>query len=313
MAKLFNRAVRIVAATTVQITDRDTISIEVLDPDTGKVLSGNSGTKKTATRTLTIENLRVQFKVKKTSKKEPNSCDLTIYNLSADSRGKISRDVKLTVEAGYVGTLAQIFSGDALTVDHVHDGPNWITRIQCNDGERAYRFSTVSESFKAGTGFGDVFEKVASKTGLDVADAVKFIRGEIKDQFTRGFVAHGFAFSELDRLLKDRGLDYSIQDGRLQILKAGTASKDSAITLSSSTGLIGSPAHGTGDATTSKARAEKASILKVKSLLQPGIKPGRKLKVESVDISGSFVARDVLHSGDTAGGDWYSDVEAVPE
>lgn len=317
MAQLFDRAVRvIVAQPPLAVTDQSTLGIEVIDPKTGKVLSGNTGgVPKTVTPTLTIEGLRIQFKIKKTSKKEPNSCQLVIYNLSKSSRAKISKDVKLVVEAGYAQTLSQIFSGDALTVDHVHDGPNWITTIQCNDGERSYRFAKIAVSFKSGTSFGDVFEKVAQATGLDVADAVKFIKSKISDQFNRGYVAFGNAFAELDRLLKGRPFDYSIQDGKLQILGAGTPTTESAITLSSSTGMIGSPAHGTGEATSAKAQGEKASVLKVKSLLQPGIRPGRKLHIESLSIpapGADYVARTVDHTGDTAGGDWYSEAEALP-
>lgn len=313
MAQLFNRAVRIIAGTTLSVADTDSLSIEVIDPKTGKVLSSSKGAApSTVTRTLTIDSLRVQFKIKKTSKKEPNSCSLTIYNLSADSRSKISKGVKLIVEAGYTDTLAQIFSGDALTVDHVHDGPNWITTIQCNDGERAYRFATVSASFKAGNSFADVFEKVANCTGLDVSDAVKYVRSNVSDQFTKGYVAFGGAFKELDRLLKGRDLDYSIQDGKLQLLAAGKATNESAIVLNSNSGLIGSPAHGTGEATTAKAQAEKASIVKAKSLLQAGMKPGRRLRIESLNITGDFVSRTVEHTGDTAGGEWYSEAEALP-
>lgn len=257
---------------------------------------------------LQIEGLRVQFKIKKTSKKEPNEALVSIFNLSKDSRSKLSdaHGTRLIIEAGYTDTLEQVFSGDAKPVDHVHDGPDWITKLQCGDGERAYRYQLLAESFKSGTSVADVFAKVADATGLDVTDAVKLVRSEVKEQFTKGYSAHGPASAEIDRLLKGRGLTHSVQDGKLQVLKLGVATSETVIELSADTGMVGSPEHGSSNAD------RKAQILRVKSLLQPGLRPGRKLRVKSEAISGDFVAQTVEHEGDTAGGAWYSTVEALP-
>lgn len=256
---------------------------------------------------LLIEDLRVQLKVKKTSKKEPNECHLTIWNLSPESRKALSsKGAKVIVEAGYVGSIARIFSGNARSVDHLHDGPNWLTKVQCGDGETAYRYALVTESFKPGTAVADVFAKAAQATGLDVTDAVNTVRVRVSDQFTQGYTAHGRAALEVDRLLKGRGLEHSIQNGKLQVLPTGTATREQAVLLSPDTGLIGSPEHGTAE------RKTKAQALKAKSLLQPDLAPGRKCRIESEAITGDFRIETVEHKGDTAGGEWYSEIECFP-
>lgn len=270
MADLFNRAVRIVAGS------------------------------------LLIEGLRVQFKIKKTSRKEPNTAEVTIFNLSEQSRAGLKRGAKLIVEAGYSTSISQLFSGDARLVDHAHEGPSWLTKIQCGDGERAYRYAVVNESFIPGTSVADVFARVADSTGLDVADAVRTVRATIKEQFTQGYTAFGRGSLEIDRLLKGRGIEWSIQDGRLQVLLDDTATRDSAVLLSPDTGLVGSPEHG------SPETKKKPQVLKVKSLLQPSLRPGRRVRVESEAITGDFRVLTVTHQGDTHGGDFYSECECVP-
>jgi hypothetical protein len=125
------------------------------------------------------------------------------------------------------------------------------------------------------------------------------------DSFLTGYVAHGRASTELERLLSARGLEWSIQDGRLQVLpKRGTTAQ--VVSLSPDTGLVGSPEYGTPD------KKGAASVLKVKALLQPQIKPGGKIRIDSANIHGVFFrVEEVEHRGDTAGGDWYSDAGAT--
>ncbi len=257
-----------------------------------------------------IENLRVQLKIKQTSGKEPNECTLTIYNLSADSRALLqSKGTRIIVEAGYAGTIAQIFSGTSSFIDHVHEGPLWLTKVQCSDGEIPYH-KPVKGSFKKGTPVATVFERVAELTGLDVKTAATTFKNLVKEQFTKGYTAFGKGGVELDKLVQGRGLEWSIQDNRLQLLPIGGTTNDTAVVLSPTTGLVGSPAHGSPDAA-----RKKPAVLTVKSLMQPTLRPGRKVRVEDCadkSVNGNFRCVSVTHEGDTAGGAWYSEAEITP-
>lgn len=254
-----------------------------------------------------IEGLRVQLKVKKTSDKTPNTGHVTIYNLAEQSRAALkNKGTRLIIEAGYSGTIAQIFSGDSNTVNSTHEGPNWLTKVECVDGEKAYRYKPVAESFKAGTSVAAVFERIALKTGLDVQAATALVRQQISEQFTGGYSAIGQASAEIDKLLKGRGLEWSVQDGRLQVLVTGGTTQDQAVLLRDDTGLIGSPEYGT------PTSEKKPQVLKARSLMQPSLMPGRKVRIEAANITGNFRALTVEHHGDTHSGDWFSDIEAVP-
>lgn len=256
---------------------------------------------------LQIEHLRVQIKVRQTLGKEPNECSLTVYNLSPASRAALqSKGTRVIVEAGYAGTIAHLFSGTSRFIDHLHEGPLWISKVQCGDGEIPYNLP-VKGSFKKGTPVATVFEHVAKATGLDVASAAKTVRDAVTEQFTKGCTVFGKGGVEIDKLLKGRGFEWSIQDNRLQVLPLGGTTSDSAVVLSSTTGLIGSPAHGSPDAA-----KKKPAVLTVKSLMQPSLRPGRRVRIESEDVKGDFRCVTVTHSGDTSGGDWYSEAEVTP-
>ncbi len=261
--------------------------------------------------TLLIEDLHVQFKVKKTLKKEPNTCEISIYNLSEASRAGMQRKhAKVILEAGYTDTMSQIFSGDARVIDHIHDGSNWITKAQCGDGERAFQYARITESFRPGSTVHQVARRLIAALGLPGVDALKAIGDNIQEQLTQGYSMIGPASRELDKLLKGRGLEWSIQDGQLQVIKKGDVTLRPAIVLSADTGMIGSPSHGT----PGPDKKDKSNLLKVKSLIQPGIKPGGRIRIESEtrDINGDYRVETVSHSGDTHGGDWFSEAEATP-
>lgn len=256
---------------------------------------------------LQVTGLRAQLRVMKTAEKEPNTAAVTVFNLSEQSRAAMQKKgLKVIVEAGYTGTIAQLFSGDARQVDHVREGPSWLTKIQCGDGETAYQYATVSENFRPGTAFGDVFAKVARATGWDVTDATATVRAAVPTVFRQGYAACGRASAEVDRLLRGRGLEWSVQDGRLQVLGLGKVTRETAVVLSAATGLIGSPALGT------PAKKGKPALMKIKSLLQPELRPGRRVRVQATAVNGDFRVVTVTHSGDTHGQEWYSEIECSP-
>jgi hypothetical protein len=255
--------------------------------------------------TLQIEGLRVQFKIEKSTKKEPNTCDLSITNLSENSRSAMKkRDARVIVRAGYIGRTNQVFSGDARTIDHTQLGPDWVTRVQCGDGERAYTTARTSESFGPGTPVATVLRSLVSALGLPKGSSLARV-AEIPGQFTQGYTASGPVRNELDQLLKARGYEWSVQDGELRITKADTPVVGTAILLNTSTGLIGSPSHA------APAKKGKPSILKAKCLLNGSILPGCKVRIQAAGISGDFLVHKLTHTGDTAGSDWYTELEAT--
>lgn len=258
-----------------------------------------------------VAGLRMRFKVEKTLLGDPNTLDLHVYNLSAATRSKMQkRGVPVVLVAGYKDNAQVIFSGDVQAVDHLRDGANWDTHLQSGDGAEVFRTAFSSHSFKAGTTWKDVAGTIAKDLGINVGDAVsKLGTGDFAgaiDVFLKGYTAHGPAVAEFDRVMRAGGLEWSIQDGKLQIVKGRNPTSDEAVKLSPSTGLVGSPDHG------SPEKDGQPSLLKVRSLLQGGIRPGRAVVLEAAAVSGRYRAAKVTHEGDTHGGEWYTGMELEP-
>lgn len=255
---------------------------------------------------LLLEGLRIAFRVHKDDGSEPNTAEISVTNLAKTTRANMqSKGAKILLQAGYLENQAIIFSGDARLISHARSGPDWITKIECGDGEQAYVNARLSESFRPGTPKKDVVLQAARATGLDLAQARTQIN-TIAGSFSKGYSAHGRARDEISRLLDSAGYTWSVQDGRLQILPVGGVTTEQAVVLSPSTGLVGSPEHG------APAKKGKPGVVKLRSLLQPRLKPGGRVSVDSETVKGLLRVLEVNHSGDTAGPDWYSDLEAVP-
>lgn len=260
-------------------------------------------------RAIAIDKLRMVFKAERSLKKDPNSLELGIYNLSATTLAKIqARHARVSLAAGYHGHLGQLFQGEARSVLPKRDGANWVAQLTCGDGAVAYSYGRANQAFAPGTKITDAIAGLAKSAKVGIGNAVqafkkKGLQGGF-DSFAHGFTASGDAQSDLDGIIRSAGCTWSIQDGQIQILTGDQDISGTAEVLSPDTGLVGSPEMGSSD------KKNGPKLLKVKALLRPQIRPGTAFQVESAGIRGQFRAEKVTHEGDTFGGDWFTSIEA---
>lgn len=259
--------------------------------------------------TRRITGLRMAFKIQKNARHEPNTCELSIWNLSASSRAALAQANQPTIiEAGYIDQHEILFSGDLRKAISTRQGPDWVTTLKAGDGERAYRTARISESFAVGTAIKQAAKTVARSLGVSLGDAEAKIDAATHrtglTQFVKGTVASGPAREAMSSFMTDLGLEWSIQDGALQVIRADEATNETAVYLSPASGLVGSPAAGTD--------TKNPGVIKITSLLQGGIRPGRKIKLDAGGLAGFYKTEKVTHTGDTHGTPWYSEAEAVP-
>ena len=272
-----------------------------------------------------LHGLDVEFRIDRSLKAAPNTCDISIYNLSADTRAFLSGvkgGVVVKISAGYAGkgplgaeanaALGAIglgedppilYLGSLRECTHLREGADIITRISSGDGDEL-RKTPVSFSLGPGVNFKSAVQKIIGgiKTGAGNAlDAL--LKGDLSaagNALTGGTVIEGFAGDELRRLLASANLEYSVQNGQLQILPIGKALGDVAVKLTPSTGLVGSPEVGA------------KGKLKFRALLNQQIYPGRRLQFDSLGVRGVYRCDRVVYLGQTRGNDWYADGEASP-
>lgn len=260
---------------------------------------------------LRIDGLRVVFRVELTPKKEPNTAKIDVYNLSKNSRASIEGDKgpRVVLQAGYLGSVSQIFSGDSRTCITRHIGPDVITSIQCGDGERSFRFAEFRQSFKPGTSVKEIVSQVTKAMQLDPGNALQQAQ-KIAATYNSGATFSGRASDVLEEILKPHGYTYSIQGGRIEILAADEWLKEEGPLLNADSGLVGSPEWGTPE------KKGKPALLKVRALLNGRFRPGIRFQLDALEVKGRFRCVKVSHSGDThpVGGnsDWYTDMEVAP-
>ncbi len=256
--------------------------------------------------TRRIDALRIAFKVEKADQSEPNSSEISTWNLSATTRGAIEDETQTVIlEAGYGEDISQVFSGD-IRVDGIssrREGPDWITTLKGQDGGDAFRRARIQESLAAGTKLVPVLNKLASSMGVGIGNAIEKLKGGdtsgALEEFFGGATLSGQTHKVMERTLRSVGYDYSVQDGELVVTRLGEANDDEAVVLSPETGLIGSPEPGA------------KGLTKMRCLLQTRIRPRTKVKLETAQLNGFYLVRRMKAVGDTHGQPWYCEIEGT--
>lgn len=257
------------------------------------------------TDTIRISKLRVSFVVTKTIGSKPNTLTGTIYNLSEASRALVQRDAVITLDAGYGGELRRLFQGDITWAPSTRRGVDWMTDLTAGDGHRAHNHARVNRSYGKGVQVRQLIKEAAKSMGLKVPKSIDDAK-ELIAEYQGGYAMNGRASSEMDKILRGRGFDWSVQDGTLQVLKTDALRADEAYVISQATGMIDVPDFGA-----PSARGKKPT-LKVKTLLYPAILPGSRVQLETRSIRGLFKATKIVHTVDTGGPVWQTEIEAVP-
>lgn len=254
---------------------------------------------------------------------EPNTLQLKVYNFSEDSRQALSGDHDITVrlEAGYVGGVSQLYfaearaawtdaggEGAATYTTHIEStdtiarptGVRKTKKIQPNDhgGGNIYRTLGPKVPLK------DAFRALSKVLGVGVGNleqaVEKFGTGI---QSVNGSALLGNGAQRMTDICRSAGLEWSIQDGQLQLLNVGgVLSTTQAIQISAATGMLDSPA------------VDSQGAVSVKTRLIPGLAPGVLVVIDSLFVgSGSgFRVQKCRYVGSTSGDAWDCEFTALP-
>jgi hypothetical protein len=287
--------------------------------------------------TLDVSALDIEFKILASTKPQPNKCVVTLWNVNQDHRAQLAKrnrptgsggktvGVPVQVEAGYVDNTSALFSGDLRELTSQRDRTDWKTILSGDDGGRAYREARVNQAFTKGTAISVVLSQLAQAMGIGIGNAFDFTAGAqiagLGSSLPHTWVASGNAARELTRLLASMNVQWSIQRGALQLQQKGKPLNLGAILLSPTTGLVGSP-EASIDASVSLGNPQQfnaanalkvakppkpkdTSILKLKTLLIPGLAPGRKITLQSNNFNGGYYLTEVEYVGQSWANDWH--------
>ncbi len=255
---------------------------------------------------IQITDLRIEFKVDRTLTKTPDSCDITITNLSRDTRSLIERKpLNVEIAAGYDGEARLMFAGDLRFGMTKLKHPNWETLLQLGDGDCHHRWARVNRSYSTAVTVRQVLTDTARSMGLVLPTNLANDKS-LDSQFAAGQVAMGAARDKLTQLLAPYGYHWSVQNGKLQVLRDEDVHSLSPIPIDEAHGMIGTPEFG------SPPRSGKPPHMTVRTLLYPELLPGNLIQLTSIVKSGLFRIEHVKHEGDTHGPKWETEIEIKP-
>lgn len=258
---------------------------------------------------LSVSDLDLDFKITRSIRREPNTLELTVYNLAESSRSRIAEEPRaaVTVRAGYRSQgdpPPVLFSGTARRVATSTDGLEIVTEITARDAGDEYQTARISRSYGPDTSVSRVLTDAIDAMGIgrgnvaEVAGALTLSNGA--SAFGDGYVAHGPAARVVDDIVRGAGLRWSVQNGAFQALRRGSPLQTRAVLLGRSSGLLGSPSRDETDTVTARA------------LIQPGLDPGRRVVLESATVRGAFEIRKIEVEGSTHGDAWDATLELRP-
>lgn len=260
-------------------------------------------------QTVIIDKLRINFNIEKTSTSTPNSAEIEVYNLAETTRNLIAaKGTKVKLSIGYEGLNPQGFFGTGIgttsNVDLVYFGdvrkfivnvqkPDVISRIECGDGLNKYSNARINKSYGRGVKLEQIITDLEQAMGLPIIRRDK----KLTKVFAGGVTLSGLVRDYLDKICESNGLEWSIQDNQIRIIEKDFFTKTQGIILlTPETGLIKSP------------NSTKDGI-EFESLIQPNLKIGSIVKIESKYLTGFFKIRKINHAGDSQEGDFLTKCE----
>ncbi len=261
---------------------------------------------------LDVSLLRIVFKAKKTRRPEPNTATVQVFNLAEPSRRVLEDASKLVMrlDAGYVATgTSQLYLGQVRSAWTISDGNTSTTTITTGDSEKEIQEARIHVPIGPGVPVAYALQAIAKALGVgdgNLAQAIALLQTKgVATMFGPGRMISGNAARELTDICRSARLEWSIQDGQLQILDLNKPLTDKAILLSSDTGLEGSP---TIDYNATSKTKKGGVYVKAKVRMIPELAPGRKVVFDSRFVKGGFRIEEIEYSGDTHGNEWGADL-----
>lgn len=268
---------------------------------------------------IDVSALRCTFRVKNTlvgSPPKPTHAEIEVYNLNRFSQSFVSSTpaVAVSLEVGYVdeGTQ-QIYLGEVRTGDTRQVGPNYVTKLVTDDKGRKLQktqihvgiapatpvkacIQTILQAFNvAGGPWGD---SVIGEGNLEFAMGELAKKG-ITSLYPKGGMFSGYAVDELTDLCRGCNMEWFIQGGALFLRLKGSPLGSTVLSLSGSSGLVGSPS------------LDNEGRLTAEALLLPGIVVGSVVEIDAKFIQGAFRLIECQYRGDTHGNDWHVVMKGV--
>ena len=244
-------------------------------------------------------SLHISFSVQKQELESSNTAKVQVWNLNKQNLATLeAENCFLLLKAGYGNTLPVILSGTVSHTSTRKDGSDMLTEIEVVDGLMEVRDTWVSMSYAGKVNTKKILDDTAAQMGLTVTYSYNATFSDIPN----GFSFVGQAKNALSKACAVSGLEWSIQNGVLQIKKPGDVMNREVYVLSPETGLIEIPERVQISSSDDSGKSQMGYDLVY--LLNGAIGIGDYVQVQSKYLTGFFRVYSLEIDGDNLSGAW---------
>lgn len=243
--------------------------------------------------------LHISFSVQKQELESSNTAKVQVWNLNKQNLATLeAENCFLLLKAGYGNTLPVILSGTVSHTSTRKDGSDMLTEIEVVDGLMEVRDTWVSMSYAGLVNTKKILDDTAAQMGLTVTYSYNAAFADIPN----GFSFVGQAKNALSKACAVSGLEWSIQNGVLQIKKPGDVMNREVYVIGPETGLIEIPERVQISSSDDAGTPQMGYDLVY--LLNGAIGVGDYVQVQSKYLTGFFRVYSLEIDGDNLSGAW---------
>lgn len=248
--------------------------------------------------------LHISFSVEKSESETPNTGTVTLWNLNKAQIATLEqKDCEIELMAGYGSKMAKIITGNVTYISTYSDGGDTATDIEFTENRVALRDTYISLSYSGRVSSKIILDSIANSIGVAIA---------VSKSASFPYVSNGFSFvgaaqTALNKICRICGLNWSIQNGVLQVFAYNEAISNKAYLMNKDTGLIDVPRK----IAIASADGSELHGWEISYLLNGAIGINDCVAVESEALSGVFRVMKVLFNGDNLSGDWLCTAQIV--
>lgn len=288
---------------------------------------------------LNVSDLHCTFEVHKSHEKNGMTATVNIYNLTADTEKKlIEEGDRLIIEAGYTTTVQEdvteedeegnketktqdveiqygkIFDGQVVWPSrHKDSNVDYVLTLLAIDGDSPLNLNFIKKTVNRGMNQRQALDQVCYGSETQIKTEA-ITDGLSEQQLSRGKVFFGRPVDYIQDICRGNQASYYVEDGALHVTRLQDISKEEALVVTPSTGLIGMPQQ-TQDGVTYRVLLNPAIKLgtfvqlKNSEVNEAQVMPGQVQK--PIDDEWIYQTKALTHRGDTRGNDWYTEVQGI--
>ncbi len=257
--------------------------------------------------------LHVKFSFEKADVESPNTGKVTVWNLNKEHLAELEKqDCIVVVRAGYADNIMQAFEGTVTNASTTREGADRVTEIELASNMVELRDTSFSMSYVEGTRTDVIYQEIAAQMGLPLSISPRAL--EQPTILSAGYSFVGGSKNLLNRLTRMDGINWTIQDGVLQLSKQNEPISMSCYELRAGSGLIGVPKRvnisagsgsSKGGSETADTGSETAQLgWEVTYLMNLAIGVNSYVHISSEEVTGYFRVQKIAIDGDNYEGDW---------